>query len=97
MLRAAGDVAQLRIAEERVINLKFGKGPRQRRVVMPWIFPAGRVPRVCVRSTLSLRKATCLEKTMEKDEGQHATVLQLPAQPTIAAEANAEKHIAYVE
>jgi hypothetical protein len=30
-------------------------------------------------------------------EGQHATVLQLPAQPTIAAEANAEKHIAYVE
>ena len=30
-------------------------------------------------------------------EGQHATVLQLPAQPTIAAEANVEKHIAYVE
>jgi hypothetical protein len=30
-------------------------------------------------------------------EGQHATVLQLPAQPTIAAEANAEKRIAYVE
>ena len=30
-------------------------------------------------------------------EGQHATVLQLPAQPTIVAEANAEKRIAYVE
>jgi hypothetical protein len=30
-------------------------------------------------------------------EGQHATVLQLPAQPTIVAEADAEKHIAYVE
>ena len=30
-------------------------------------------------------------------EGQTATVLQLPAQPTIAAKANAEKRIAYVE
>ena len=30
-------------------------------------------------------------------EGQHATVLQLPAQPTIAAEADAEDRIAYVE
>ena len=30
-------------------------------------------------------------------EGQQATVLQLPAQPTIAAEADAEDRIAYVE
>ena len=30
-------------------------------------------------------------------EGQHATVLQLPVQSTIATEANAEKRIAYVE
>ena len=30
-------------------------------------------------------------------EDQHATVLQLPAQSTIATEANAEKRIAYVE
>jgi hypothetical protein len=29
-------------------------------------------------------------------EGQEATVLQLPAQPTTAAEANAQKRIAYV-
>ena len=29
-------------------------------------------------------------------EGQQATVLQLPAQPTTAAEANAQKRIAYV-
>ena len=29
-------------------------------------------------------------------EGQEATVLQLPAQPTTAAEADARKHIAYV-
>ena len=30
-------------------------------------------------------------------EGQEATVLQLPAQPTIAAEANAQTRIAYVD
>jgi hypothetical protein len=30
-------------------------------------------------------------------EGQEATVLQLPAQPTAAAEADAEKHIAYAD
>jgi hypothetical protein len=30
-------------------------------------------------------------------EGQEATVLQLPAQPTIAAEADAQKRIAYVD
>jgi len=29
-------------------------------------------------------------------EGQEATVLQLPAQPTTAAEANAQKRIAHV-
>jgi hypothetical protein len=29
-------------------------------------------------------------------EGQAATVLQLPAQQTITAEADAQKHIAYV-
>ena len=29
-------------------------------------------------------------------EGQEATVLQLPAQPTTAAEADAQKRIAYV-
>jgi hypothetical protein len=29
-------------------------------------------------------------------EGQEATVLQLPAQPTTAAEADAQRHIAYV-
>ena len=29
-------------------------------------------------------------------EGQEATVLQLPAQPTTAAEANAQKRVAYV-
>jgi hypothetical protein len=28
---------------------------------------------------------------------QEATVLQLPAQPTTAAEANAQTHIAYVD
>jgi hypothetical protein len=30
-------------------------------------------------------------------EGQEATVLQLPAQPTTAAEADAQKHIAYTD
>jgi len=30
-------------------------------------------------------------------EGQEATVLQLPAQPTTAAEVDAQKHIAYVD
>jgi hypothetical protein len=30
-------------------------------------------------------------------EGQEATVLQLPAQPASAAEANAQTHIAYAD
>jgi hypothetical protein len=30
------------------------------------------------------------------DEGQQATVLQLPARPTIAAEADAQKRVTYV-
>jgi hypothetical protein len=39
----------------------------------------------------------CIVLLTRLREGQEATVLQLPAQPTAAAEANAQKHIAYAD